>query len=105
MPWATTAFLQAARSLVRTLAKRAAFMERVDAIGCPTLLIQGRQDRLVGLAASEAIARSRPDWAFVVYDDLGHVPMLEDPPRVVAEMAAWLEGAVPGRAEDDRRKA
>jgi len=38
----------------------------------------------------------RPDWTLQVFDDIGHVPQLEDPGLWLAAVEVWLEGA--GRA-------
>jgi len=108
MAWAHAAFLEAARSLLRRLARRTRFLAMLHQISCPVLLLQGRHDRLVPLAAAEEIARMRPDWTFQVFDDLGHVPMLEDPGHWLAAVEVWLEGAGRGavtisRADRARR--
>lgn len=92
MPWATHAFLEASRSLVHALARRARFDATVQEISAPTLLLMGRRDRLVPVAAADALARLRPDWEYVVFDDLGHVPQLEDPGATLDAITAWLDG-------------
>ena len=96
MPWANKAFLEAARSLLRRLARRERFLTTLHRISCPTLLIQGEKDRLVPVAAARAVAEMRPDWTFQVFDDIGHIPQLEDPGLWLATVEVWLEGA--GRA-------
>lgn len=96
MPWANKAFLEAARSLLRRLARRERFLTTLKRITCPTLMIQGDKDRLVPLAAARAVAAQRPDWTFRVFDDIGHVPQLEDPTQWLATVDEWLGGA--GRA-------
>jgi len=93
MPWANKAFLEAARSLIRRLARRERFFEMLRRISCPTLLMQGEHDRLVPLAAARAVAALRPDWTFQIYPDVGHVPMLEVPRSFMATVEEWLEGA------------
>lgn len=93
MPGTDRAFLEAARSLVSILRRRGSYDEMVGRIAAPTLLIQGAQDRLVPLDASRALARRRPDWAFEVFDGIGHVPQLEAPARFVDSVTGWLEGA------------
>ncbi|MGH7334736.1 MAG: alpha/beta fold hydrolase [Candidatus Rokuibacteriota bacterium] len=91
MPGAHQAFLEAARSLLSILRRRRSYDEMVGRVAAPTLLIQGAQDRLVPLAASQALARKRPDWAFQVFDEIGHVPQLEAPTRFVDVVEGWLE--------------
>jgi pimeloyl-ACP methyl ester carboxylesterase len=93
MPWANEAFLVAARSILKELRARQRFAELVAKISAPTLLVQGQADRLVPVAASQALARMRPDWTFVVLEDVGHVPQLEVPSRFVEVVTNWLEGS------------
>lgn len=90
MPWTTPAFLEASRSLIWMLSRRRRFFDTVRAISSPTLLLMGREDRLVPLQAAQAVARIRPDWDFVVFDDIGHVPQLEAPADTVAAIERWL---------------
>jgi pimeloyl-ACP methyl ester carboxylesterase len=96
MPWANKAFLEAARSLLRRLARREKFLATLHRISCPTLMLQGEKDRLVPVAAARAVAQMRPDWTLQVFDDIGHVPQLEDPGLWLAAVEVWLQGA--GRA-------
>ena len=86
------AFLQQTRSLVGELGRRRRFLDVLRAACAPTLLIGGREDRLVPHASVEAIARMRPDWDYVMLDDCGHVPMLEHPRVVANAIDAWLAG-------------
>lgn len=95
MPWAHPSLLAAARSMLRLLLRRRQFMRMLERVGPPTLLISGEGDRLVKLAAAKVVSDSRTDWTFRSFDDLGHVPQLEDPERTAKEIWSWLEG--PGR--------
>jgi glycerol-3-phosphate dehydrogenase len=92
MPWSTPVFLDAARSLMAAMRRRARYDEMVGQIGAPTLIIQGDRDRLVPLAASRVLAARRPDWTLDVLDDIGHVPQLEDPSRFVRVTHHWIDG-------------
>lgn len=94
--WAHASFLTAARSLLRRLARRSRFLAMLHAISCPTLMIHGAEDRLVPVAAARAIAQMRPEWTLQVFDDIGHVPQLEDPALWLASVNLWLAGT--GRA-------
>jgi glycerol-3-phosphate dehydrogenase len=91
MPWRDAAFLEAGRSLMLTLARRAYFWELVSKIRAPVLLVHGTLDRLIPVEASRALARSRPDWTFEEQDGIGHVPQIEDPPRFVATVERWFD--------------
>jgi pimeloyl-ACP methyl ester carboxylesterase len=87
------AFLQSARSLLRILARPSAYLERIQAVQAPTLLIQGARDRLVPLSAARSVAALRPDWVFEVLPDIGHVPQFEAPERTAELIHGWLDGA------------
>ena len=93
MPYADRMFLDAARSLMITLAGKRRFLASVDTITAPGLIIQGARDRLVPVEAARALARRRPDWELEVYDDVGHAPQIEVPERLASSILGWLEGA------------
>jgi pimeloyl-ACP methyl ester carboxylesterase len=63
----------------------------ISSIRVPTLMIHGQQDRLVPVSLAHATSRRRRDWALEVFDDCGHVPMIERPDRFVAVTAGWIE--------------
>jgi pimeloyl-ACP methyl ester carboxylesterase len=90
MSGARHAYLEAARSLVPLVGSAARFKRLVDAVEQPTLLLHGQQDRLVPLAAADALASRRPDWTYVVLDDVGHTPQMESPERFVGSVLRWL---------------
>jgi pimeloyl-ACP methyl ester carboxylesterase len=68
---------------------KASIRGRLPEIRCPTLIIWGQQDRLVPLADADDIRRLIPNSQLVVFPDVGHVPMLEEPERFNAELAAF----------------
>ena len=90
MPWANDAFLSATRSLLAEILRPQRYYRMVDAVVAPTLLIHGRDDRLVPLAASRALIGRKPDWALETFDDIGHVPQLEAPAHFVQAVTRWL---------------
>jgi len=94
------AFLEAARSLLWLLGRRARARAMIAAVTAPVLLLHGDSDRLVPLAAARAAAAANPSWRFEVAADTGHVPMLERPEWTVAVIRDWLarEGAAAARA-------
>ena len=93
MPYADRMFLDAARSLMITLAGKRRFLASVDTITAPGLIVQGARDRLVPVEAARALGRRRPDWELEVYDDVGHAPQIEVPERLASSILGWLEGA------------
>jgi pimeloyl-ACP methyl ester carboxylesterase len=94
------AFLEAARSLLWLLGRRAQARAMLAAVTAPVLLLHGDADRLVPLAAARTAAAANPSWRFEVAADTGHVPMLERPEWTVAVIRDWLsrEGAAAARA-------
>lgn len=85
------AFVEAARSLMDLGRRPKIAREVLDRAPDPILLLHGRHDHLVPLAWAQAAAAAHPSWRFRVFEDLGHVPMLEDPGRWLGAVRSWLE--------------
>jgi pimeloyl-ACP methyl ester carboxylesterase len=83
------AYHDAILSLVRYTTRR--MPADIRAVRAPTLVIHGDRDRLVPISLARAAARRRPEWTLEVFDDCGHVPMIEQPERFVAVTAGWLD--------------
>ncbi len=66
-------------------------------ITAPSLVITGRQDRLVDVRAAPAVAKLIPDSRLLVLDQVGHVAQMERPELVAR--------AVPGDAGRSARFA
>ena len=64
--------------------------ERIDSIKQPTLILWGRLDKLVPLAAGQDFHRRIAGSQLVVLEGLGHVPQEEDPARTVAPVKVFL---------------
>ena len=61
-------------------------------IRTPTLVLWGARDRLIPVEAAHRFAADIPGARLIVYDDLGHVPMEEDPARTVRDVELFLSG-------------
>ncbi len=57
------------------------FLDRLGSISAPTLLIWGRDDRVVPASEAPGYVERIPDVELNVFDDCGHVPMMERPVR------------------------
>lgn len=66
--------------------------DRLGEIAAPTLVMWGALDRLIHPSAAPRWADGIPDARLIVYDDLGHMPMLEDPRRAARDVRAFIEG-------------
>jgi pimeloyl-ACP methyl ester carboxylesterase len=75
------------------------YRDRVSEIACPTLIVWGRDDRVVPVSSAEEyhrlIDRSRVD----IFEDTGHVAMLERPARFNAALEAFLAEEISPVAE------
>jgi pimeloyl-ACP methyl ester carboxylesterase len=60
-------------------------------ITAPTLVITGRQDRLVDVRAAPAVAKLIPDSRLMVLDQVGHVAQMERPELVARAVLAMLD--------------
>lgn len=61
-------------------------------IRVPTLVMWGAQDQLVSPTAAGVWCPGIPGCQHVTYDDLGHMPMVEDPTRSAADVRRFLAG-------------
>ena len=95
VPGIDTAFLEAARSVLRHLVRRTHLQEAMRAVTVPVLLLQGDRDRLVPLAAAQRAAADHPHWELHVAEGVGHVPMLEAPEWFLATYRGWSERVGP----------
>ena len=82
------AFLQASRSISLRMADPR-FWSRAAKVQAPTLVIHGRLDRLIPVAAALELARRRPDWTLEILEGVGHVPMMETPDEFMRALNAW----------------
>lgn len=73
---------------------------RAPKVACPTLVLWGREDRLLPVAMGEELRRLIPDSRLVVWNATGHCPMMENPTRfhdaVAAFTAETAQGLPPG---------
>jgi pimeloyl-ACP methyl ester carboxylesterase len=107
-PWFVDAYLRTLRGLVgsfvRSYLPGPNSMWRVaERVTAPTLVITGRQDRLVDVRVAPAVARLIPDSRLLVLDRVGHVAQMERPvvvARAVAAMLNEVESARPSVAEE-----
>jgi len=66
--------------------------ERLGEISAPTLVMWGREDRLVSLSSAERFAAGIANAKLHVIDQCGHCPMLEKPEEFNRVVAEFLSG-------------
>jgi pimeloyl-ACP methyl ester carboxylesterase len=64
--------------------------DRLEKIGCPTLIVWGDKDRLVPLRDASIFEELIPDSRKIVYKDTGHLTMMERPARFNQDVHAFL---------------
>jgi pimeloyl-ACP methyl ester carboxylesterase len=57
------------------------YSHRVPEIACPTLIVWGADDEIVPVGDADEYERMIPDARKVIFEDTGHLPMLERPAR------------------------
>jgi pimeloyl-ACP methyl ester carboxylesterase len=102
LPDTDAELLVAARSLLWVLSRRRHYVELMQAIRVPVLLLHGEKDRLVPLAAARDAAAHNRGWRFAVARNIGHVPQLEAPEWTVAQIRDWLETDAADAADSTR---
>lgn len=78
--------------------------DRLQEIGCPTLVVWGTLDRLVPVKDADVFEELIPDARKVVFEDTGHVAMLEQPDRFNQLLLDFL-AEKPGEEVDETSSA
>ncbi len=77
----------------RAIMTRANSRPGLAAIGCPTLLVMGRQDGIVTQAHQDEMLAAIPGARLEIIEDCGHLASLERPETVNRLLSAFLDGA------------
>jgi pimeloyl-ACP methyl ester carboxylesterase len=77
---------------------------RLPEIACPTLIVWGREDKLVPVRDADVFEQLIPDSRKVVFEDTGHVAMLERPDRFNRLLLDFL-AEKPGEEVDETSSA
>lgn len=72
------------------LFRQESYDETVAEIGVPTLVIHGREDRLVLFETAETVSRLLPAATLSAYDGIGHMPFAEAPQRFNEDLAGFV---------------
>lgn len=80
-----------ATSLRATLDREPAMADRIGAIKAPTLILFGKQDRLINPTAAQSFHERMPGSEVVLLDGIGHLPMEEAPDETAGAIADFLK--------------
>jgi len=64
--------------------------EAINRIAAPTLLLWGDQDRIIPRILIDQLIARRPDWAFHIFESVGHLLPWEAPAAYVEVVGRWL---------------
>lgn len=64
--------------------------DHLDKVAVPTLIIWGRHDRLIDVSCADVLNKGIKDSELVIFEETGHVPMIEKPKEVSAVHMAFL---------------
>ncbi|MBX6750282.1 MAG: alpha/beta hydrolase [Micromonosporaceae bacterium] len=97
-PWYVDAYIRTLRGLVGSFLRsylpgRDSMWRIAERITAPTLVVTGRQDRLVDVRVAPAVARLIPDSRLLVLDQVGHVAQMERPDLVARAVLTMLDEA------------
>jgi pimeloyl-ACP methyl ester carboxylesterase len=65
-------------------------LEQVEAISLPTLIVWGEEDTWVPIAAGERLRALLPNDEWIVYPEIGHLPMEEAPAQFNQDVIEFL---------------
>ncbi len=77
----------------------------VPRVRVPALVLVGDDDRVTPPAAAVSLAAGLPQGHLVVLEEAGHIPMLEQPERLVRELEAFVPTVFGPAAPPRRRRA
>ncbi len=66
--------------------------DHLGEIAAPAWVVWGRHDQLIDVSAARVWGAGLPRATVTIYEDLGHVPMLEAPRRTSRDYKAFLAG-------------
>lgn len=96
------AFLATLRSVVGTEGQRVAALDRLYlAETLPVLIVWGENDPIIPVEHGREAHAALPDSRLEIFEDTGHVPMLERPGRFIAALERFLTETDPAEFNRD----
>jgi pimeloyl-ACP methyl ester carboxylesterase len=75
------AFLDQVFETLKDEALNGSLEKRLGDVATPTLIIWGRHDRVIDVSCAKVMGEAIPDNRVVIFEDVGHMPMIESPRR------------------------
>lgn len=96
------AFLATLRAVVDTEGQRIAALDRLYlAESLPVLIVWGENDPIIPVEHAREAHAALPDSRLEIFEDTGHVPMLERPGRFIAALERFLAETDPAEFNRD----
>jgi len=70
--------------------------DRLSEITTPTLMISGREDWITPPAQGERIQAALPNAEFMIFEESGHFPFIEEQPAFLATLEDWISRQTEG---------
>lgn len=67
------------------------YVQQLSTLSMPTLLLWGREDTIVPVGIGEVFDREIPNGQLIVYENIGHLPMVENSAQSVQDLRKFLE--------------
>ncbi|MCC3762864.1 alpha/beta fold hydrolase [Glycomyces sp. TRM65418] len=98
VPWNSSAYIQTYRGLMASFFQSFvpgthSLWRLAKKIACPTLVIWGKQDKVIDVRLAPPTALAIPDSRLLILNRTGHVAMMEHPHTVARAMVALLDDA------------
>src|SRR5665811_2062944 len=105
-PARRAAFLDTLRAVVGTRGQRVAAGDRLYlAEAVPVLIVWGARDSIIPVRHGEDALRAIPGSRLEVFEDVGHLPQLEAPGRVIATLERFLRETEPAEFDAEQWRA
>jgi pimeloyl-ACP methyl ester carboxylesterase len=100
------AFLATLRSVIGTEGQRVSAADRFYlAEAVPVLIVWGARDPIIPVGHGEDAHRALPGSKLEIFDQVGHLPQVEQPARFVAVLEDFLAKTEPARFDRDEWRA
>jgi len=97
---ARQAFLHSLRAVIEPGGQRVSARDRLYlAEMVPSLIVWGAADPLIPVDHAAIAQRGMPGSRLEIFEDAGHFPFLEDPPRFAQVLGDFMDGTDPARIE------
>ncbi len=92
-----------AASLRRQAGREIGFASRAKEIKAPTLVIWGKEDRLIYASAAQSFKERITGAEVIIYDGVGHLRMEEAPERTAKDIDAFLSKVLKKEEEPEKK--